>query len=363
MFASEIDKFACDTYEANFGECPSGDITKIKAKDIPRHDILTAGFPCQPFSVAGKKQGFADTRGTLFHEIVEILKHHQPKYFILENVPGLKSHEGGETFRTIINSLKDAGYTVGYTAYNSKYHGVAQNRSRLYITGIKGSSAIAWQPARFVPSNYQPQRVIDILEAKVDQKYYLSPTQQKKIVWYKDKINNQYEPNKVGGVLKGRQKEGIFNADNLSPALMTTGNELIQAGYFGDIKSKRKDRQSNRIYNKDGLAPALATTSAAGHFAIDKINRIGTIDKGQQGKRVYSVNSLGVTVCAGEGSNKGQYLDQHGVRKLTPRECARLQGFPDSFKIPVSDTQAYKQFGNSVTIQVVTAVAKNLLGI
>ena len=173
VFSAEIDKYACFTYEANFGENPYCDITKIKEEKLPDFDILLAGFPCQAFSIAGKRGGFDDTRGTLFFDVARIIKKKQPKAFLLENVKGLTHHSGGKTLETIINVLKnDLGYNVFWETLNAKEYGVPQKRERIYIVGFKNKKDFQF-PA---PPNIQ-KTINDILEEKeVSSKYYLSDT-------------------------------------------------------------------------------------------------------------------------------------------------------------------------------------------
>ncbi len=171
VFSSEIDKFAIQTYFANFGEIPSGDITKIPASEIPDFDILLAGFPCQAFSIAGKRKGFQDTRGTMFFEIQRILEYHKPKCFMLENVKGLLNHDKGKTFKTIIDILeKKLKYKVYYKVLNAKNFGMPQNRERIIIVGFLEQSIEFKFPE---PFDIQT-RLGDILEKKVDSKYTIS---------------------------------------------------------------------------------------------------------------------------------------------------------------------------------------------
>lgn len=244
VFASEIDKHACKTYEANHGIKPHGDITKINAHDIPDHDILFAGFPCQSFSVAGKRLGFEDTRGTLFFEIARILKVKQPNMFLLENVKGLKNHDNGKTLHTIITTLKELGYDVHYMVLNAKDYGVPQNRERIFFVGFLKPRAFTW------------------------------PEKQSKITL---------------------------------------------AEFFGGC------------WHKD----IANTVRSSGRGS-------GIDDKHNWDSYHYSDN------------------DVYSIRKLTPKECALLQGFPKDFIIPVSDTQAYKQFGNTICVNVVKALLEKI---
>lgn len=171
VFSSEIDKFAIQTYEANWGEKPSGDITKIEAKDIPSFDILLAGFPCQAFSIAGKRKGFNDTRGTMFFEVERILDYHKPKAFMLENVKGLVNHDKGNTFKVMKDILENKlGYKLYYKVLNAKDFGVPQNRERIILVGFKNHNV----NFKFPEPMGIPTKLGDILEKNVDPKYTIS---------------------------------------------------------------------------------------------------------------------------------------------------------------------------------------------
>lgn len=281
VFSSEWDVKAQETYYANFGEMPVGDIRQVDEKEVPDHDILLAGFPCQPFSIAGvskkkslgREHGFLDeTQGTLFFDIARILKEKQPQAFLLENVKNLRSHDKGKTYKVIKKVLEeDLGYTVYDKVINAKGL-VPQNRERIYIVGFK-------KPIKFefpeVPKEGPPLR--SILEENVDEKYTLSDKLWKYLQDYKAK--HQAKGNGFG--------YGLADLDSYSRTL------------------------SARYY-KDGSEILIP----------------------QEGKN---------------------------PRKLTPRECARLQGFPETFKIVVSNTAAYKQFGNSVAVPVVRLIARNII--
>ena len=278
VFSSEIDKFAVKTYQANFGDTPVGDITKVKEEEIPDHDILVGGFPCQAFSQAGKKLGFEDTRGTLFFEIARILKCKRPKAFLLENVKNLLLHDGGNTYKVIENTLIELGYDVNLLVYKAKDFGVPQNRERIYIVGFAKEQVRNYND--FIPPTPPclPTRVGNILENKVDPKYTISDA-----LW------------------AGHQRRKIDNKNN--------GKGF---GYT--------------LFGPD--SPYTNTISA----------------------RYYKDGSE--ILIEQEGKNP---------RKLTPREAARLQGFPDNYIIPVSDTQAYKEFGNSVAVPVINAIATQII--
>lgn len=274
VFSSEIDKYAAQTYEANYGEKPSGDITQINAESIPNFDILLAGFPCQAFSIAGKRKGFEDTRGTMFFEVERILEEKKPKSFLLENVKGLTNHDHGRTFKIMLDILENKlGYKVYYKVLNAKNFGLPQNRERIMIVGFKNHNI----DFKFPEEINKETKVGDILIDNPDSKYTIS-----------DKIWESHQLRKERNRAKGNGfGYSLFNEE--SPYTST-----ISARYY-----------------KDGSEILIA----------------------QEGKN---------------------------PRKLTPREAARLQGYPDSFKIVVSDTQAYKEFGNSVPVNMINAVAQEM---
>jgi len=278
VFSSEIDPFAAKTYYTNFGEYPNGDITKIDAKDIPNHDILVGGFPCQAFSQAGLKRGFEDTRGTMFFEIARILKKKQPKAFLLENVKNLISHDNGNTFKVIINTLDELGYKIYTMVFKAKDFGVPQNRERVYIVGFNKEKVKNYDTFIAPTPPCTPTKVGDILENNVDDKYTIS-----ECAWNGHKTRK--EKNKANGKGFGYS---LFNEE--SP-------------YTNTLLAR---------YCKDGSDILIE----------------------QKGKN---------------------------PRRLTPREVSRLQGFPEEYIIPVSDTQAYKQFGNSVAVPVIHAIAEEII--
>ncbi len=285
VFSSEWDKFAKKTYEANFGEVPFGDITKISEDNIPEHDILLAGFPCQPFSIAGvskknslgRKHGFLDeTQGTLFFDIARILKRKKPKAFMLENVKNLKAHDKGRTFEIIRDTLDRLGYSIHFKVLDGK-HFVPQHRERIIIVGFNRELFMGNENFEF-PVLPKPKRVIrDILEENPDPKYTLS-----------DKLWNYLQDYAAKHKAKGNGFGfGLTNLDGIS--------RTLSARYYKD--------GAEILIPQNGMNP----------------------------------------------------------RRLTPRECARLQGFPDNFIIPVSDNQAYRQFGNSVVVPLMQAIAKQIV--
>lgn len=289
VFSSEWDKHAVATYKANFGETPYGDITKIKEEDIPKHDLLSAGFPCQPFSIAGKMKGFEDTRGTLFFDIARIVKFHRPKVVLLENVRNLASHENGSTFKVIIKTMEELNYKVYTKILNAKNFNLPQNRQRVFIVCFNND--YEFEEFKFPKGNEDYISVKDILE------------------------------------------ENPKDLDRL----------LIKRT---DIYKDEKNIEIDKKHNKH-----------------NKMLRLATINKGGQGDRIYSSKGIGITLSAhggGSGSKTGAYYIDNKVRKLSPRECARMQGFPDDFIITVSNSQAWTQFGNAVPINVVKSILKQI---
>ncbi|OOF45879.1 DNA cytosine methyltransferase [Rodentibacter trehalosifermentans] len=295
VFSSEWDEKAQQTYKANFGETPYGDITSEETKrHIPtKFDVLCAGFPCQAFSIAGKRGGFEDTRGTLFFDVAEIIRRHQPKAFFLENVKGLINHDKGRTLKTILNVLReDLRYFVpDPQIINAKDFGVPQNRERIFIVGFHKDTMVTefeYPTTAGVKTSF-----IDIREKEtVPTKYYLS-TQ------YVDTLRKH----------KARHE--------------SKGNGF---GY--------------EIIPDDGIANAIVV--------------------GGMGRERNLVIDHRITDFTPTTNIKGE-VNREGIRKMTPREWARLQGFPDSYIIPVADASAYKQFGNSVAVPAVQATAEQIL--
>ena len=283
---SEIDKYAIQIYQSHFPTHKNyGDITKINEKELPDFDLLVGGFPCQSFSIAGKRGGFNDTRGTLFFEIARILQAKKPRLCLLENVKGLLSHDNGSTFKTIITTLDELGYDVQWQVLNSKNHGVPQNRERVYIVGH----------------------------------------------------------------LRGTPRPEVF------PIL--TGNE----NHIQEVTQSVP--QAQRVYGSGGISP--------------------TIDIAQGGNRqpkiiAKTVRAGGRSSPHGSKQNWDNYEVEGAIRRLTPKECERLQGFPDDWTAkgtqcmqehrhlerctqPISDTQRYKTLGNAVTTKTVQAIMERIL--
>ena len=300
VYSSEFDTKAQESYLANYGEMPFGDITKESTKSyIPKEfDILCGGFPCQAFSLAGRRLGFKDeTRGTLFFEIEDILRRHKPKAFFLENVKGLAIHDRGRTLRTILEHLNDAGYdVVSPQILNAMDYGVPQHRERIYIIGFRKDLHIDigkfHYPEPTTPGNKRP-KFRDVMEKEeVSVKYYLSTT-------YVETLRRHKARHEAAGHGFGYK---IIDIDGVANAIVVGG----------------MGRECNLLIDK-----RLTDFTPITHI-------------------------------------KGE-VNREGIRKMTPREWARLQGFPDTFRIVVADASAYKQFGNSVAIPAIQATAEKEL--
>ncbi|MBF0357695.1 MAG: DNA cytosine methyltransferase [Magnetococcales bacterium] len=290
VFASEWDKHAAEVYSHNYGMTPHGDITNLKEKSIPQHDILCGGFPCQAFSISGKQKGFNDTRGTLFFDIARIVKFHRPRVLLLENVSNFEKHDDGKTLATVKAVLQGMGYDLYLKILNASDYGLPQNRARIFIICFRKDLKVA--NFKFPEPTNCRTCLADILED--------NPSDIKIISRPDTFFTKSFTP-----------KKNIFGEIDLP-------NRPIQIGY---------------------------------------------INKGGQGERIYSPYGHAITLSAyggGAGAKTGLYLIGNVIRKLTPRECARAQGFPDDFKITSSISQSYKQFGNSVAINVLKAIIEEI---
>lgn len=283
VFASDINDKACRVYKENFKITPQGDITKIECKDIPSHDILCAGFPCQPFSISGAKKGFEDKNGKLFFEIVRIASFHKPKVIFLENVSNLEAHDGGNTLTTIKEKLKSIGYQTFAKVLNASDYCVPQARKRIYIIAFRNDIGI--EEFSFPQAKEHIACVEDILEQSVDPKYTIT-------------------------------RKDIVISDN-------------------------KEHEKSK-----------------------KLIRIGSVGPGRQGERIYSVKGPATTLSSqggGPGGKTGIYKVGNVTRILTPRECARVMGFPDNYILIGSDFDSYTQFGNSVVVNVIQEITKEII--
>ena len=293
VFSSEIDEHAGEMYQANYNETVFKDITEIDEKEIPNHDVLLAGFPCQPFSIAGEKKGFNDTRGTLFFDIERILKEKKPKAIVLENVKHFKCHDNGNTLKVVLSALNKLGYTTSWRVLNATDFGVPQNRERTIIIGSLNG-------IKFDFNNLNTKQTIsikDILEEDNGQIEYLD--------------ENEYTL--------------IENPKQQQSGLIFVGyrnkNIRIKGTKPNTIHLSRVHKQPNRIYSSNGTHPTLSSQESAGRYFVHHDGR---------------------------------------VRKLTLKECYRLMGFNDNFKLLGSKAKLYNRIGNSIVIPMVEEIAKQV---
>jgi DNA (cytosine-5)-methyltransferase 1 len=285
VFSSEWDKYAQITYYNNFNEVPAGDITKISEDIIPEHDILTAGFPCQPFSISGSRKGFEDTRGTLFFDVARIVNYHKPKVVFLENVKNFEKHDNGKTLNVVLKTMENMGYKTFYKILNAGDFGLPTKRERIYIVCFR----------------------LDINSSMFE-----FPKPHTKKVYLESFIDFENEEN----AKKIDLKHVTF--------------------------SKKDDKYESKPI------------------------QIAKINKGGQGERIYSIKGHAITFSANGGgffSKTGGYFVNEVARKLTPKECSRVMGFGRDFKINTIESQAYKQFGNSVAVNVISDIMKSILKI
>ena len=287
IFSSDFDKFCQETYKMNFHEQPKGDITLINEKEIPTHNILCAGFPCQAFSVSGKRKGFEDTRGTLFFDIVRISNFHRPELILLENVKNLISHDKGRTLKKILSTLNKIGYNTFYKVLSSSKYGLPQRRERVYFVSFRKDLKV---------SNFSFPKDLNI-------------------------------------------------KTNLTQIISNNNNSFISRN---DI-----DIYDNELEKKDLF----------GNYPQRSI-QIGKVNKGGQGERIYSINGHAITQAAttgGPGGTTGLYMVNNKVRKLSVKESFLVQGFPNSFIPHPRTSQAYKQIGNSVSVNVIQSILREII--
>ena len=357
---SEIDKYADSIYRKRFPSgvvkglhTPLGDITKVRTSDLPDFELLVGGFPCQAFSIAGKRRGFDDTRGTLFFEIARILKDKRPKYFLLENVKGLLSHDKGQTFQTMLGVLSDLGYDVKWEVLNSKNF-VPQSRERIYIKGYFrrecGGEVLS-------PSGTSG-------EADTKMSAIVSPTRNGKLV----------SVNGINGTLTASGKDNGYS---------TFINELGCSSQLTDyeeflVKSTSRNHQDGRIYSsKRDSSITLNSRGNNGFYIVDdkpvNDDLVEWFDEGKNFRTLTEDRTITTTTTGALTTTRNNLPhlvlkdkeSVYRVRRLTPVECERLQGFPDGWTEfgvdgePISNTQRYKCLGNAVTTNVITHIFNN----
>lgn len=384
VLSSEINEKACETYQLNFGEHPQGDVHEIT--EVTPFDLVLAGFPCQPFSYAGKRMGFGDTRGTLFFEVERLISAYKPKAFLLENVRGLYTHDGGRTFQTIMGKLHDLGYGTYDLLLNSSDFSVPQNRVRLYILGIRDAETKmslvtnlgsadshafkkSFEQLAFVKNKEFPNRTVgDILETDVPEEYYCSKT-------FEDQLRRVVgdDLTKLHGyrLIDYRGGQSLHSWElgkkgECSPAEIRFMNLLIanrRKPIFGKEQDGKKLTldQIKTFYTDDDILMVIESLSSKGYLKEEngKYNPVC----GNMSFEVFKFldpNSIAITLTSSDCNRLG-VIQNNRPRRITPRECARLQGFPDSFIVNPDPGYAYRQFGNSVSVPVIDAVFTDFL--
>ncbi len=383
VYSSEIDKNACKSYELNFGENPLSDITLVN--ELPDFNFMLAGFPCQAFSYAGKRKGFGDTRGTLFFDVERLLKKYRPQGFLLENVRGLTTHDKGRTFKTIVNSLKSIGYSLEYRLLNSSNFNIAQNRVRIYIVGILNndftiitqSDVGAVDSHNFKARNGQkslfedikPIKVVrDVLENNPDPKYICSEKFSEKL---KKVIGNDLSKLHGYRLIDTRNGNSIHswelgikgecNKDEVEFMNLLIANRRKKIfGTHQDGKALTLD-QIKTFYRNENIKEVADSLIKKGYLSNynGKYNPVC----GNMSFEVFKFldpDSISITLTASDTNRLG--VVQNGKpRRLTPRECARLQGYPDSYKLLDNDNAVYKQMGNGVSVPVIEHLMSDLI--
>ena len=381
VLSSEINPDAQLVYQSNFDDTPSGDIRLIDK--LPEHQILLAGFPCQSFSYAGKKAGFGDTRGTLFFEIVRLIDTFKPQAFIFENVRGLVSHDSGQTLETIKGEMTSRGYSFDYFVLNSSNFSLPQNRVRVYLVGVLNASpqfrlvsdlgpkdshsSNHQQLSLFYPLS-QPVTVADILEDNPDAKYDCSP---EFVNALKQIVNNDFSRLHGMRLIDYRGGNSIHSWElGLRGECSLDEIELMNLFILKRRNKEFGHHQDGKLLTKEQIATFFA------HPNLDEIlDSLVTKKYLQRNNQLYKPVSgnfsfevykfldpakISVTVVASDANRLGVYHNDR-VRRITPREAARLQGFPDSFSLHSNDDKAYHQMGNSVSVNVVKAVAEEVI--
>ena len=307
---SEIDKYASSIYQRHFPNHKNyGDITKINTEELPDFDLLVGGFPCQAFSIAGKRRGFNDTRGTLFYQLARILRDKRPRLFVFENVKGLLSHDKGNTFKTIIATLDELGYDTQWQVLNSKNFGVPQNRERVFIVGhLRGTRRPEVFPIIGEPEE-NTRRTGEDISYCLDSNYHKGPNT----------------------TTKGRRQ-----------VVKVSGDLDKRKTYLGDIASTLAANPTS-----DNIARIITPTNRRTEYKTSET--CNTLTSHYRGSP--------------DGDGRPGVLEDMKIRRLTPTECERLQGFPDGWTEGISDTQRYKCCGNAVTVNVVEEIMERLLNL
>ena len=366
VFACDMDKFARETFIHNYGE-PEYYPTNVYDREIPSEslDVYMTSPPCQAFSLAGKRLGKEDKRGILFFNSHEFIQVNKPRFFIFENVRGLLSDDGGKTFQEWVNMLggksvngvpvlfpydDSVPYHLYWQVLNAKHHGVPQNRERVFLIGIRDDVDNRFQ---FPREEHLTKRLKDVLEDEVDEKYFLTDNTINTLV--NNQIFNKYEP------IENMETESSCITSNCGKVV--NSNNYLKVGTWRTHKDGRGFREI-----EDGncpTIPARAREDGSGQPIVMQLNPSKESGGQQpyQQNRVYDSNALCPALSAGQvtwGGNAITLPNDYKIRRLTPRECFRLMDFPDTFTWTVSDSQAYKQAGNSIVVNVLYKILKQL---
>jgi DNA (cytosine-5)-methyltransferase 1 len=372
---SEIDKYAVSVFEKHFkGVKNYGDITKIDAETLPDFDCLVGGFPCQAFSIAGKRAGFNDTRGTLFFDLARILQAKQPRLFVFENVKGLLNHDSGRTFKTIIQTIDELGYDCQWQVLNSKDFGVPQNRERIIIIGnLRGST----KPQVFPITGTNSQDIEQINNPKhSNDRIYspegLSPTlntmqggNRQPFIKVPEATKQGYAEATVGDSINLSQPNSKTRRGRVGKGIANTLDTGMQQYTIQPVQSpdRMNKKQNGRRIKPDGEPSHTLTATDRHGVMVKSINRIDGV-----GKELEVAHTLSASDYRGLNRNQNQnaVIDGAYIRRLTPVECERLQAFPDNWTkfaadgSEISDTQRYKMCGNAVTTNVIKAVFERI---
>lgn len=382
--SAEIDPKACETYQLNFGENPHADVKAID--ELPPFDALLAGFPCQAFSYAGKQLGFADTRGTLFFEVERILKKYRPSFCFLENVRGLTTHDNGKTFQTILAHLKALGYNVEYRLINASSMGIPQNRTRIYIVGTlntvpkltlennlgaSDSHSYKIQKTNFLNFPIYPKDLLvkDILEDNPDLSFDCSKSFCNSLsqivngnlnLLHGKRLIDTRHGNSIHSWdlgLKGKcsKKEIAFMN------LLVSNRRRHNFGTHQDGKALTLE-QIKTFYLDDNINLIIDSLLKKGYLKVDSLGKYNLVC-GNMSFEVFKFldpESISITLTSSDSNRLGIYHNGR-IRRITPRECARLQGYPDSYILHPKNNFAYKQLGNAVCVPVIRQVISNVL--
>lgn len=376
VFACDMDKFARETFIHNYGE-PEYYPTNVYDRDIPSEslDIYMTSPPCQAFSLAGKRLGKNDKRGILFFNSHEFIQVNKPRFFIFENVKGLLSDDGGKTFQEWCNMLggksvngvpvlfpyeDSVPYHLYWQVLNAKHHGVPQNRERVFLIGIRDDVDNRFQ---FPREENLTKRLKDVLEENVDEKYFLSIETINRIANWKSRENplkdNLYNGNEIASCCLARGDGNEHSGMKLLKIKSATAKGYEEATLGDSINFSVPNSETRRGRVGKGVAQTLDTACNQGVIQLNPSKESGGQQPYQQ-NRVFDINGISPAILANLGGDRNHNINDNKIRRLTPRECFRLMDFPDTFTWPVSDSQAYKQAGNSIVVNVLYKILKQL---